>query len=204
MTFADLSAGESIFLDANILVFYFAPHAVYGPACDQLVQKIRNGVLDGFTSTAVLSELAHRLMTFEASTLFGWPTKVVDHLKRNPAAVGRLSLFRQVVAKVPRLGVRVLTIPERLVVATAAISQQTGLLSNLPSQPLGVQRADFVGLVHAGLRDVDTFVVRTSAAAPDNPTPLTPALQTHPGLLYTAFRGSPVPISCPLPDGCGS
>ena len=71
MTFANIPAGESVFLDANIFVYYFAPHPAFGPACDQLVQRIGNGALAGFTSTPLLSELAHRLMTFQASTLVG-------------------------------------------------------------------------------------------------------------------------------------
>ncbi len=130
MTFADLLAGASIFLDANTLVYHFGPHPVFGPACNQLLQRIENGELAGFTSTPVLSELAHRLMTFEASALFGWPSKIVDRLKQNPAAVGQLTRFRQAVAKVPQFNIKVLIIPEPLVETAAAISQQTGLLSN--------------------------------------------------------------------------
>ena len=107
-----------------------AAHPVYGPACNHLVQRVENGELTGYTSTPVLSELAHRLMTFEAPLLFGWPSKVVDCLTQNPTAVRQLSRFRQAVAKVPQLGVRILTIPETLVEAAAGVSQQTGLLSN--------------------------------------------------------------------------
>jgi predicted nucleic acid-binding protein len=88
MIFADLPAGSSIFVDANTLVYHFGPHPVFGPACQQFVQRIENGEIAGFTSTAVLSEVAHRMMTLEASILFGWPSKVVDRLKQNPAAVG--------------------------------------------------------------------------------------------------------------------
>ena len=39
MTFADLSAGESIFLDANPLVYHFAPDPLFGPACNQLIAR---------------------------------------------------------------------------------------------------------------------------------------------------------------------
>jgi predicted nucleic acid-binding protein len=130
MTFADLVAGESIFVDANTLVYHFGPHPLFGPACSQLVQRIENGEVAGFTSTAVLSELARRLMTFEAAALFGWSSKTVDHLKQNPAAVAQLTRFRQAVAKVPQLNIKILTVPEGLVETAAGISQQTGLLSN--------------------------------------------------------------------------
>jgi hypothetical protein len=36
MTFADLPAGAAVFLDANILVYDFSSHSVFGPACRQL------------------------------------------------------------------------------------------------------------------------------------------------------------------------
>jgi predicted nucleic acid-binding protein len=130
MTFADLPAGTAIFLDANILVYYFNSHSVLGPACQQLVQRIETGDIAGFTSTAILSELAHRLMTLEAMARFGWTSKPVDRLKNSPALVGQLSRFRQAIAHVPQLQIRVLTIPEGLVESAAVVSQKTGLLSN--------------------------------------------------------------------------
>jgi len=130
MIFADLPAGASIFVDANTLVYHFGPHPMFGPACQQFVQRIENGEITGYTSTPVLSEVAHRVMTLEASTLFGWPSKIVDRLKQNPAAVGKLSKFRQAVEKIPQLNIQVLTVAESLVEIAAGISQQTGLLSN--------------------------------------------------------------------------
>ena len=130
MTFADLPAGVALFLDANVLVYYFNSHSVFGPACQQLVKRIETGEIAGLTSTAVLSELAHRLMTLEAMVHFGWTSKVVDRLKRSPSSVGQLSRFRQAIARVPQLQIRVLTIPEGLVGTAADLSQQTGLLSN--------------------------------------------------------------------------
>ena len=73
MIFADLLAGDSVFLDANILTYPFQPHPVWGPPCALLLKRIENQELLGFTSTHVLSEMAHRLMTVEASNAFGWP-----------------------------------------------------------------------------------------------------------------------------------
>jgi hypothetical protein len=32
MTFADLVAGDAVFVDANILTYHFRPHPVWGPA----------------------------------------------------------------------------------------------------------------------------------------------------------------------------
>jgi len=71
MIFADLVAGESIFLDANPLVYHFAPHPTLGAACTQLIKRIGNHELQAVTSTHVLRETAHHLMTFQASAQFG-------------------------------------------------------------------------------------------------------------------------------------
>jgi predicted nucleic acid-binding protein len=62
MTFADLVAGDAVFVDANILTYYFQPHPTWGPPCTDLLRRIENQELVGFTSTHALSEVSHRLM----------------------------------------------------------------------------------------------------------------------------------------------
>lgn len=73
MTFSDIPAGASVLVDANTLVYHFQPHPVLGAACTALIERIERHDLDGFTTTHVLAETAHRLMTLEACMLFGWP-----------------------------------------------------------------------------------------------------------------------------------
>src|SRR4051794_11038390 len=63
MTFAQIPAGAAIFLDANSLVYHFTNDPKYGVACTRLVHQVEQGVLTGFTSTDVLGDVAHRLMT---------------------------------------------------------------------------------------------------------------------------------------------
>jgi len=130
MIFADLVGGDRVFLDANPLVYHFSADPLWGTACTQLIKRIDNQKLAGFTSTHVLSETAHHLMTLEAATFFGWTSKVVQHLKQRPADIQKLIPFRQAIEAVPQLGIQVLTIPPDLVAVAAAKSQQYGLLSN--------------------------------------------------------------------------
>lgn len=130
MTFADMPANSSVFVDANTFVYHFQPHPVLGPPCSALIRRIEFNELTGVTTTHVLSEVAHRLMTMEASLTFGWRSKIVDRLKQNPAAVQKLTNFRHAVQNVPNLGVQVLAIAANLIDVAAGISQQTGLLSN--------------------------------------------------------------------------
>jgi predicted nucleic acid-binding protein len=130
MRLADLTDGEHIFLDANLLVYHFAAHPQLGQACTDFVERITRNEITGFTSTHVLSEAAHRLMTYEASRKFGWTSKIVDRLKQQPGEIQKLSDFRDAIDEVPRLGIQVVTIPVDLVATAASISIQYGLLSN--------------------------------------------------------------------------
>jgi predicted nucleic acid-binding protein len=129
MNLPDLVDGEAVFLDANILVYYLGPHPIHGKVCSDLVRRIENQAIVGYTSTAVLSDVAHHLMTFEAAVTFGWTSKVVQHLRQDPSAVKQLSKFHQAIAEVPKLGVQIITIPETFIENAAAVSRQTGLLS---------------------------------------------------------------------------
>ena len=130
MILADLTGGAAVFLDANILVYHFSPDPLLGPACTALIKRIENRELQALTSTHVLSEAAHHLMTLEAASAFGWKSKVVQHLKQQPAKIQQLGIFRQAMEQVPQLGMQTLTIPQDLIATAAAISQQLGLLSN--------------------------------------------------------------------------
>ena len=124
MIFANLATGEAVFVDANTLIYHFGPHPTFGTACKQLVQRIENQDLLGFTSTHTLGEVAHQMMLAEALTLPGWsPGKVKKRLQQQPAALQSLTRFRTAVETVLLSQIKVLTIdpslssgrPQRLV-----------------------------------------------------------------------------------------
>jgi hypothetical protein len=69
--------------------------------------------LHGLTSAAVLAEVAHRIMTLEACSRFGWGySGIAAKLKRHPAQVSDLSGFKTAVQAVIELGVGVIPIEE--------------------------------------------------------------------------------------------
>jgi predicted nucleic acid-binding protein len=130
MTFDDVPSGRLLFVDANTLVYHFAAEPVLGPPCRRLLDRINRGDVQGFISTDVLSDVAHRLMTLEAIRRFGWPfAGIAQRLRSHPDHVQQLSDFRAAVDEVLQSGIRVLAIPAPLVAKAAAISQQFGLLS---------------------------------------------------------------------------
>ena len=131
MKFADLASGSSVFLDANVFVYAFAPDPQFGRPCAELLERIEHHDLIGFTSSHVLSDVAHRLMSLEACAAFGWPyAGIAQRLNRHPSDVQKLVRFRQAIDAIIAIGIQALPTAARHIVAAAAISQQHGLLSN--------------------------------------------------------------------------
>src|SRR5262245_48553602 len=96
MTFADVPAGASVFLDANAPIYHFSAHPQYGAACTRLLERIELHEIQGFVSAHVLADVAHRLMTLEAMSRLGWPaTGLAARLRRHHAEIPRLVLYRQ-------------------------------------------------------------------------------------------------------------
>jgi predicted nucleic acid-binding protein len=131
MIFADLATGDSVFVDANTLIYHFGPHPAFGTACRQLIQRIETQDLLGFTSTHTLAEVAHQLIIVEALSLPGWSAgKVKKRLRQQPAALQSLKRFRTAVETVLQSRIKVLPIDPPLLGAAVMISQQYGLLTN--------------------------------------------------------------------------
>jgi predicted nucleic acid-binding protein len=131
MTFADLAAGDSLFLDANTFIYHFGPDPVLGPPCSQLLQRIENQDLAGFTSVHLLAETAHKLMTIEANAVFGWPmTGMANRLRRHPAEVQQLTAYRRALDQISQSRVQVLTVALPVLLNAAVICRQSGLLVN--------------------------------------------------------------------------
>jgi predicted nucleic acid-binding protein len=130
MTFADLPANAKLFVDANTLVYHFEPHATFGPACTALVKSIELGHLIGFSSAHVIGEVAHRLMTLEATSRFGWSSKVLQRLRHNAVAIQQLTRFEQAVLRIPQLRIQVLPMSDASMQSAVGLARQFGLLIN--------------------------------------------------------------------------
>src|SRR5262245_1374832 len=111
MTFVDLPTGSAVFVDANVLVYYAEPHPALGPACQQLLVRIENKEIQGFTSAGILSDVVHRIMTLEAIRLFQRPPQgIAGWLKQHPTEVQQLSRHRSVVDDLALIGLQVLAV----------------------------------------------------------------------------------------------
>ncbi len=131
MIYADLPAGGTVFLDASVFIHHFEPNALYGPSATEFLERIENQEMIGVTTTHVVSEVAHRLMTIEAMQAFGWTSAgIARRLRSHPAQVQTLTRFRQAIQEIPLFAVRILSIDPSWLDLAAEASQQTGLLHN--------------------------------------------------------------------------
>src|SRR4051812_42086475 len=129
MTLADVPAGATVFVDANVFVFALAGHAVHGAACDAFLDRVENQEIFGVTSTHVLGEVVHRMMTIEASDRFGWPAQgIANRLRRYPTEVQQLVRPRQSLDEIVAARVSAIAVIPALVSMAVDLSRQTGLL----------------------------------------------------------------------------
>lgn len=85
MTFADMPNGSMVFIDANTFVYHFTRHPQLAGACTSFLERAARDEVVALTSTHMLSEVAHRVMTIEAITMFGWPAAgIAQRLRRHP------------------------------------------------------------------------------------------------------------------------
>ena len=153
MTFADIPSGQAVFVDANLFVYALAPDPAFGPPSEQLLERIEQHDLQGFTSSDVLCDVAHRLMSLEACAVFGWPyARIAQRLKSHPAEIQQLRRYRQAIDEVLALGVQILPVFPRHVVAATGFSRQYGLLTR---DALIVALLEESGLTHLASHDAD-------------------------------------------------
>jgi predicted nucleic acid-binding protein len=153
MTFGQIPAGTTVFLDANSLVYHFTNDPVYGAACTHLVQQVEQRALSGFTSTDVLGDVAHRLMTLEAIAVHGWPyAGIAARLRKHHHVISTLTVFEQAIASLPQLHIQVAPITQVLLEAATFVSRQFELLTG-DALVVAVMQAH--GLNHLASNDSD-------------------------------------------------
>jgi predicted nucleic acid-binding protein len=153
MTFDTIPAGTAVFIDANIFIYAVTADPRYGPTCEKLLQRVENKEITGYTSSHVLAEMAHRLMTIEAASSLGRSLSgMANWLKRHPAEVRQLSRYRQAIDDLAAVPITILPVTGSHVSLAADLSRQHDLLTN---DALVVVVMQGNGLVHLASLDGD-------------------------------------------------
>jgi predicted nucleic acid-binding protein len=131
MRFLDLLNGSAVFLDANVFVYHFTAEPTYGAACTSLLERVEHSEIIGWTSSHILAETSHRLMTIEACAMYGWPYQgIAARLRKHPHELQQLTVFSQALDEIAKLRVNIAPINELHVNQAAHVSRQYGLLTN--------------------------------------------------------------------------
>jgi predicted nucleic acid-binding protein len=153
MTFTDIPAGAAVFLDANVLVYATTSHPAYGVACEGLLDRIEHQDIQGFTSSPVLADVAHRLMTMEACDRFGWPVQgIASRLRRHPGEVQQFVSPRRAVDEILAARLQILPVGVDPVSRAVDLARPFGLLMG-DALIVAVMQAH--GLSHLASLDAD-------------------------------------------------
>lgn len=153
MILADIPAGTPVFVDANILLFAVTNDALHGSASTTFLDRVENQEITAITSTHVLGEVVHRLMTIEACDRFAWPVQgIANRLRRHPAEVQQLIRARQAFDEITTARVKTIAITLPHVSVAIDVARQTGLLHG-DALIVAVMREQ--GLSHLASLDAD-------------------------------------------------
>lgn len=129
MILASLPSGSHVFVDANIFVYSFAADPNFGTPCSEFFDRIQAKDLSASISSALLSDVAHRLMTLEACDVMGWPYAGIGRrLRRDVTVIQRLRKYRQALDDISKV-VTVVELTGADVLRAGDLGSVHGLLS---------------------------------------------------------------------------
>lgn len=128
MRLSEFPPGQTIFVDANCLIYHFT--GTY-PSCAALLERARRREVRAVTSAVTLTEVHHRLMIVEASRRLGQPLRrLPSFLKSHPDAIRSLQDCETAFKALPAFRLRVLPVTHRLIEQAQSLSHALGLLTN--------------------------------------------------------------------------
>ena len=82
----------SVFIDTNILIYAFTTTR-FSPSCEELLEKVRNGLVKGHVNRTVIDEFFHKVLLMQVYTEKGLqPKEAIAFLKQNPERIADFAL----------------------------------------------------------------------------------------------------------------
>jgi predicted nucleic acid-binding protein len=148
-----LPAGESCFVDANILGYACIEFVPFTARCRAFLERVAGGEVTAFTSAGALADALFKTMIIEASRRFVPPgTKPLAFLQRHPDVIGQLSHYAAAAEGLATLPLQLLPVDWSAIRACARVSTQHRLLTNDAMIVALMQRH---GLTHLATNDDD-------------------------------------------------
>jgi predicted nucleic acid-binding protein len=153
VSLTEIPSGIQVFVDANILTYYFLQSQPFVEACDAFFERVASRDLRAFTSADAAADVIRRIMISEAIARFELePRAAVSHLKAHPEMVKQLQHFRRIPGDLARARIHILDVTYRELHASKQYREEHGLLTR-DSIILAVMRRN--KLVHIATNDRD-------------------------------------------------
>ncbi len=150
MTLDALPAASHVFVDSTVFIYHATGVSLQ---CRTLLERCETRDVHGVTSVVVLAEVAHRLMIMEAvATGLVSGKAVVRKLRARPDLVSRLQVHRQLVERIPLMGIEILPLEAGTLLRSGEVRREHGLLVN---DSLVVAAALGAGIAHLASADPD-------------------------------------------------
>ena len=120
--------GSQVFVDSTIFIYHFTAAS---EDCRRFLERCESGEVKGTASAVVLAEVGHRLMMIEAVARgFVRPGNVAQKLRARPDIVKNLEAYRELVERIPLMGIRVLPLEMKSLLRSHEVRKKYGLLVN--------------------------------------------------------------------------
>ena len=149
----DIPDSERCFLDANILYFCYVEQPLVSEACRNLLKRVQNGDIIGFSDVRSLNDCVHKTMLAEVSQRFGRSReRLVGWLKQHPEALAELPMSAKVADRLPLLRLNILPNEATMLPTVVSIAQSQRLLMGDSSI---VALMQIHGITHLATNDDD-------------------------------------------------
>ncbi len=126
-----LPAGESCFVDANILGYALVELAPLTTPCRAFLERVAVGQVFAFSSAGVVADALFKTMVIEVTSRFVPPgAKALTFLQNHPEVIGRLSHYAAAVEGLAKLPLQLLPVDWDVIRASIRLSMQHRLLTN--------------------------------------------------------------------------
>ena len=150
MQLLEFPSRQAIFLDANIFIYHAT--GTY-PSCAVVFERALRRDIQAVTSVAIVTEVHHRLMAWEAAQQLGRPLRSIpSFLKRHPERIRALRRCHLITERLRALRIKVLPLTLGVVDEAQRLSHALGLLTTDAIIVATMRRR---GLAHLASNDRD-------------------------------------------------
>jgi predicted nucleic acid-binding protein len=131
MTFADIPAGTRLFVDANVMSYYFLHVTSLFELCEPLFHRAVRRQITLHTAANVAADVVHRAMVSEAIARFGLQNReAVNFIKTHPEDVRQLEKYKQVPGWFTQARINILPVTYREIHNSKQFRDTYGLLTD--------------------------------------------------------------------------